>query len=361
MANEVLILGATGRVGREVARRLDAAGVTLALFGRDRERLVAIASGLTQIPALRIGTFADLKGLLAADPPAVVVHTIGPFASTAATVIEALPEGTHYLDVSNEYSAFETVFAHDAGARRRGQTLVTGAGFGIVATEGVLMALCADRPTPTQVRVDALPSVATEGDVIGAALAGSIVDGLPRGRLQVRAGKLVSAGFDDTPVKLVTPDGDQVTSVNFPSGDLFAASRDSQAANVIAGSSEVPAGAVIRYALPVFGWLARSARLRALLRNQMAKAKLPERPRPRPHSWGHATVSFPDGTRREGWLRAGEAMDFTVSAATEVAQRLLAGEGRPGAHTPCALFGPELAEAAGGELMLDSDPFNQTA
>lgn len=37
----------------------------------------------------------------------------------------------------------------------------------------------------------------------------------------------------------------------------------------------------------------------------------------------------------------------------EVAQRLLRGEGRPGSHTPGALFGPELAEAVGGEFVID--------
>jgi short subunit dehydrogenase-like uncharacterized protein len=360
MPDQVLILGATGRVGREVATRLDAAGVTLALFGRDRERLAGVAAGLAQNPELMVGTLEDLPALMAAHPPRVVVHTVGPFGVTAATVIDALPEGVHYLDLSNEYAGFEAVLARDGAAQRAGQTLVPGAGFGIIATESVLVALCQGRPTPTRTRVDALPSVATHGDRLGAALAGSIVDGLPLGRRAVRAGRLVRTGTDDTPAELVTPDGDRLTSVNFPSGDLLAAWRDSRAADVVAGSSEVPAGTLIRYALPVMGLLARPARVRGLMTRQMAKAKLPERARPRPHSWGHARVTFADGTEREGWMRAEEAMDFTVAAAVEVTRRLLAGEGSPGAHTPCALFGPELAEAAGGELILDTDPRTQS-
>ncbi|MEV6150607.1 hypothetical protein AB0L53_09725 [Nonomuraea sp. NPDC052129] len=48
---------------------------------------------------------------------------------------------------------------------------------------------------------------------------------------------------------------------------------------------------------------------------------------------------------REGWLRTGEGMTFTVGAVTEVAQRLAKGEGRPGAFTPARLFGPEVALA----------------
>jgi short subunit dehydrogenase-like uncharacterized protein len=352
MSDKVLIIGATGRVGSEVARRLDRADVSLVLFGRDLERLEALAKGLKQTAQLRVGTLGDLKAFMVAHPPAVVVHTVGPFTATAATVIDALPTGTHYLDLSNEYTAFESVFAHDEAAQQAGQTLVTGAGFGVIATESVLAAICAGQPTPTHVRVDALPSVATGGDTIGAALAGSIVRGLPIGRLQVRGDKLVSSRFDDTPAELVTPDGDRLTTVNFPSGDLFAAWRSSHASNLIAASSEMPTGRAIRYALPFVGLLARSARVRKVLTQRIANAKLPIRPRPRVHSWGHAMVTFPDGNKREGWLRTDDAMEFTFAAAAEVAQRLLAGEGRPGAHTPCALFGSEIAKAAGGELLI---------
>ena len=46
-------------------------------------------------------------------------------------------------------------------------------------------------------------------------------------------------------------------------------------------------------------------------------------------------------------------MDFTASVAAEVTCRLLHGEGRPGAFTPGALFGAELAEAPGGLFVLD--------
>ena len=37
----------------------------------------------------------------------------------------------------------------------------------------------------------------------------------------------------------------------------------------------------------------------------------------------------------------------------EVVRRLLEGQGRPGAYTPAALFGPALAESCGGEYLLE--------
>jgi hypothetical protein len=49
--------------------------------------------------------------------------------------------------------------------------------------------------------------------------------------------------------------------------------------------------------------------------------------------------------------RVGEAAAYTGKVPAEAARRLLAGEGRPGAYTPAAVFGPELAQACGGEYL----------
>jgi hypothetical protein len=39
----------------------------------------------------------------------------------------------------------------------------------------------------------------------------------------------------------------------------------------------------------------------------------------------------------------------------EVVRRLLDGQGKPGAYTPTALFGPTLAESCGGEYQIVGD------
>lgn len=62
-----------------------------------------------------------------------------------------------------------------------------------------------------------------------------------------------------------------------------------------------------------------------------------------------------DGTTAEGWLRLPEAQTTTVAVCAETARRLARGEGRPGAHTPAALFGPDLVTSTGGEFV-DGQP-----
>jgi hypothetical protein len=86
--------------------------------------------------------------------------------------------------------------------------------------------------------------------------------------------------------------------------------------------------------------------------------KVKARERPREQSWGHARLEWADGTTREGWLRVGEAQAYTGAVPAEVARRLLAGDGRPGAYTPTALFGPALAEACSGEYLTDEKAGN---
>jgi short subunit dehydrogenase-like uncharacterized protein len=99
------------------------------------------------------------------------------------------------------------------------------------------------------------------------------------------------------------------------------------------------------------GSLLKIPALRRLAVRQLGAIELKPAPRPREHSWGHAVVTWADGTTREGWLRAGMAMEFTTSVAAETAVRLARGEGRAGAYTPARALGPELAEAAGGTFL----------
>jgi hypothetical protein len=93
------------------------------------------------------------------------------------------------------------------------------------------------------------------------------------------------------------------------------------------------------------------APLRAFATRRLAAVEMKARPRPREYSYGHARIEWP-GDVREGWLQVGDAQTFTGAVPAEVTRRLLAGEGRPGAYTPAALFGPSLAEACGGTYLI---------
>uniref|UniRef100_A0AAU3GUX5 Saccharopine dehydrogenase NADP-binding domain-containing protein n=1 Tax=Streptomyces sp. NBC_01401 TaxID=2903854 RepID=A0AAU3GUX5_9ACTN len=353
-ADEVWILGATGRIGRAVAARLAAQGVLPVLVGRDEERLRAAGAALGPEAGARTvvaGTAERIAAEITRQRPAVVVNTIGDYAATGALIARACMPGGHYVDLAADLTAIPLLLGLHQEAKAAGSTLVTGAGFGVLATEAVVATLCEGRPTPHEVRVDALASVAVEAGAMGTAFALSVVDVLTTGGRRYDNGRLVTARLGGSPQHLTLPDGQRVKSAGVPSGELVAARLASGAPSVTVTSALAPASPVVRAVLPLLGALLSVPSLRRFAVHRMARMTGRATPRPRQHSWGHAVVTWPDGTGSEGWLRAGDGMDYTADVATETALRLARGEAEPGAYTPAAAFGPALATAVGGEFV----------
>ncbi|MGA5299162.1 hypothetical protein ACPCHT_04500 [Nucisporomicrobium flavum] len=351
----VWILGGTGRSGRAIATALRERDIAPVLVGRDARRLIAAAGGDRTVVAASV---AEMAAEIRRQRPAVVVNTIGPFTTTAPELIRACLPASHYIDLANDLAA---VSATLGGSNAAGRTVVTGAGFGVTATESVVVKLCAGQAAPQRVRVDMIPSLAMEAGAVGEALAGTLLEGLPgveggrrfQGRAY-RGGRLVAARLGGDATRLTLPDGTAVTTASMPLGELIAAQRASGAPEVVAASSEAPSSPLVRAVLPLATALLAAGPVRSFARRRLAGVTVAARPRPREHSWGHAVARWADGTTREGWLRLGEAQAWTGAVPAEIARRLLAGEDRPGAYTPAALFGPSLAESCGGEYLLAS-------
>lgn len=353
---EIWVLGATGRTGRGVAARLAARGVPTVLVGRDRERLRAAGAELglgDDVKVVVADTAERMAAEIAKQRPAVVVNTIGEYAETAVPIARACLPGGHYVDLAADLTAMTALLDLHQDAVAAGSTFVTGAGFGVLATEAVVAKLCENHPGASQVRVDALASVAIGAGAIGAAFAATAVDMLTTGGRRYDNGRLVKTRLGADPRQLTLPDGQTVKSAGIPSGELLAAQRASGAPNVRVTSALAPTAPVVRASLPLLATLLSVPALRRFAVSRMARARLKATPRPRQHSWGHAVVTWPDGTSREGWLRADDGLDYTAEVATETAARLARGEGKPGANTPAAAFGPDLATAVGGTFVLD--------
>lgn len=361
---EVFVLGATGRTGRGVAHALAAAGTVPVLVGRDAARLTAAAPADHEHRTLVATDLAAMVAAITGGRPGVVINTVGPFTRTAPALVDAcLEAGSAYVDVANDMAAVPALLKRHGDAERAGVALVTGAGFGVTATESVVTWLCTSGRPVRHVRVDMVPSLELQAGPLGEALAGTITEGLPGvpggGRYQGRRisdGDLGPAPIGGAPRDLVTPEGDRVRTALMPLGELVAAQRASRAPFVDAASSEVPSGRLIRAVLPLATGLLTIAPLRRFATRRLAGVTFSARPAPRAHSWGHAVVTWQDGTTTEGWLRLPEAQETTIAVAAEVAGRLARGEGRPGAFTPAALFGTTLATSIGGTYLEGRSP-----
>ena len=120
----VAVFGAYGHTGRFVTAELRSRGFEPVLSGRDAGKLrtLAAGTGLDTRPA-SIDDPASLDRALAGA--AAVINCAGPFATTAAQVIEAaLRAKIPYVDVAAEIEANADTFAHFADRARTAGTLV---------------------------------------------------------------------------------------------------------------------------------------------------------------------------------------------------------------------------------------------
>lgn len=117
--NTVAVYGAYGHTGRFVVAELLERGFVPVLAGRDEEKLRALAEerpGL-DVAVASVDDPASLDRALAGA--AAVVNSAGPFATTAAPLIEAaLRAGIAYVDVAAEIEANADTFAHFADRAR---------------------------------------------------------------------------------------------------------------------------------------------------------------------------------------------------------------------------------------------------
>jgi short subunit dehydrogenase-like uncharacterized protein len=358
---EIWLLGATGRTGKAIGALLVAAGHPPVLVGRNPDRLRSAAAAMG-VDGPRLVVADSVEGIVQAireQKPLVVVNTIGGYAETAARIARACLPGGNYVDLANDLVAIPRLLELNDEAIDGGSSFVTGAGFGVLGTQSVVAKLCEGKPTPSRVRVDAVPSLAIEAVPVGDALAESIVSGMTTGGLRYQDGRLVRARLASSQQRLTLPASESAGSAGevvgcglAPLGDLIAAQLASGAPEVVATSAMLPTG-FVRHLLPLVGRIVSISAVRKFAVRRLSAVMPKAAPRPREHTWAHAVVSWPDGTTREGWLRCDDAMDFTCSVVAEAALALARGEAKPGAWTPAMAFGADLAIAAGGTFILD--------
>ena len=346
----IWILGATGKGGRAIACELAAVdGVDVVLVGRHHGRLTTVAESLGGTVGTQMAPgLTELVTLIGAEKPAVVVNTIGPFGVTTIPLARAcIAAGSHYVDLANELEPVRELLELDADARSQRVTLVTGAGFGVLATETLVIGLRGDRPAAESARVAALPAV----DGMGSAVLASVIDAVAHGGRRYRDGHLVRTRLGADHARIPLPDLPARDALAVPTGELEAAHRASGAGTVLAFSGEVPSGRTARALLPAVSALLAVRLIRAVLQRFVSRMRLSPPVKAGEVSWAYARLEWAGGTHREAWLRTGEGYGFTAKVAAHTAARISNGAAEAGAFTPGALFGTDLARDACAEII----------
>ena len=345
----IWVFGATGLSGRGVARELVDRGADVVLVGRDQDKLASVSESIGGSPRTRVvSDLAELIRQIRVEKPGVVVNAVGPYSATTLPLARAcLAAGVHYLDQANELEPVRDLLELDGEARREGVTLVTGAGFGVLATEALVIELRSGHRPPARAMVAAVPAV----QELGSSVLASAVDAIAYGGRRYRDGQLVRCRLGAQHERIPIPGAVPREALAVPTGELEAARRASDAGDVIAYSSEVPSGRAVRTLMPAVSALLGVRPIRAAVQRLIDRMHLTPPNKAGDVSWAYARLDWADGTRREAWLRAGEGYAFTARVAALAAGQLGEESTPRGAFTPGALFGADLARQAGGEIV----------
>jgi short subunit dehydrogenase-like uncharacterized protein len=143
-AFDIVVFGASGSTGRLVAAHLlrarDQRPLRLALAGRDRAKLTAIATELggARPPEVIVVDAHDRAGLDAmAARTRVVATTVGPYLKYGSELVAACAAaGTHYCDITGETHWIRMMIdAHHATAERTGARIVHTCGFDSIPSD----------------------------------------------------------------------------------------------------------------------------------------------------------------------------------------------------------------------------------
>jgi short subunit dehydrogenase-like uncharacterized protein len=347
-----LLYGASGYTGQLIAEEAVRRGHRPVLAGRSREKLLPLAERLgLELAPVGLEDVRSLVSTLEGLP--LVLHAAGPFIRTSEPMVQAcLAAGAHYLDITGEIPVFENTFHHDAEARARGITLMSGVGFDVVPTDCLARYVAEQVPGAHELDIAiALSSQASAGT------AKSALEHLPSGGRVRRGGALLPWRMGQG-VRRVRFSDSERTVVPIPWGDLVTAWHTTGIPNITTYMT-LPRGAarLLRFTYPVLKRMLAVDAVRhgaeRLIESRVHGPNETARNENHTQIWAEARAA--DGRRAQAWLELPEGYAFTAVAAVRAVEEVLARKPQ-GALTPAKAFGADFVLSIPGCRRLDTLP-----
>jgi saccharopine dehydrogenase (NAD+, L-lysine-forming) len=349
MSRTWMLYGANGYTGELIAAAARAAGEQPILAGRREEAIRPLAERLglpwRVFPVERMG--AELSGVRA------LLLAAGPFSKTSAPCVEAcLAAGVHYIDITGEIPVLEACHARAKEATEREVVLMPGAGFDMVPTDCLAVALAEALPGAAELEI----ALAVDGGGISRGTAKTMLEGLARGGLVRRGGRLESVPLAWRVIEVPFRDRTR-RAVSMPWGDVSTAFYSTRIGDITVYLAMAPGQVrglrLLRRAAPLLAWQPLERLLKRQIERRLTGPSAAQRAAGRMQLWGR--VRTRDGRSVRGTLTTPEAYTLTARTALECTRRILAGQVVAGARTPAQAFGSRfIAEFEGCELLVDA-------
>jgi short subunit dehydrogenase-like uncharacterized protein len=343
---EWMIYGANGFAGHLVAEEAKRQGLRPVLAGRRAGPLgkIAIAFGLP----MRVFDLDDMPAAAAAlSDIAVVANCAGPFAATAAQMIDAcLKSRTHYLDITGEIDVFLTAQRRRAEANAAGIVICPGVGFDVIPTDCIAAVLKEALPDATH-----LVLAFDAGGSMSPGTARTLAESFRLGR---RGGRVRRNGvIEEVPLahnrRRIDFAGGSALAVAFPWGDIATAWFSTGIPNIETYAAVPRAAAIVSPALNWVRPLLASAPGQSLLHWLASRSSGPsdeELRTGRSRLWGE--VRNAAGERRTARLETANGYRLTADGTIMAVQFLMKNAPSGGYYTPSMLMGARCAEQLPG-------------
>lgn len=338
MEKKLLIYGATGFVGGEIAKHAILAGLNPIIAGRSQEKIDKLARELK----------IDIR-LFSLDDPMVIEKAVkdidlflncaGPFIHTYKPIVKAcLQTETHYLDISGEFTVYSALQKMDEIAREARIMLLPGVGFDILPSDCLAVYLKHRLPTANRLTI-AFQNDGPAGLPPGTAR--TMVE-IARYGTKIRVNGRLETAFPGVKTRQIDFGNGPVEAARLSWGDVFTAFYSTGIPNIedysavtVDFKNQMLLGEYLR---PLF-WLP-AFRNYVLNRFKVGSSEV-ERSLTRASIWGE--VEDLDGRKAVARLEGPEAgVVWTTISAIAAVKRVLAGTLIPGFQTPGKVFGPDI-------------------
>jgi saccharopine dehydrogenase (NAD+, L-lysine-forming) len=346
-----MVYGSYGYTGRLVAALARSRGHEPLLAGRDPDRLTAQAGELgLRYRAVSLANVDALAGVLLDTRVSLVAHVAGPYSATADPMVRAcLAARVPYLDVTGELDVFEALLAMDGAAKQAGIAILPGSGMDVVPTDCLATQL-KDR-LPDAVRLE-LAFLAPGGMSPGTAKT-SLQGAGKGGRVRI-GGELVTVPLGWMRRTVPFPSG-PVEVGSIPWGDVSTAYHSTGIPDIVV-YTKLPGRKQTRMARllePVAAIPPIRRRMQALAVRKITGPSTERRAATRSQFWGR--VENATGDAVELTATGPNGYDLTADAVVRVADRVLAGQVPPGAHTPAQAHGKDFIAELDGITVTNVD------